>query len=126
MALSKKSRVAKTTKTAHAALFASLVFQLSGCAAIASEPVRPAAAKNALVDQLIIKFKPQTLSCSAAGIAQLASATRTRLDYVRSMSGDTCVIRQIGDKAAIVQGEQRIRQHPATQWLEPDARMKAF
>lgn len=117
----------------HATLFGCLVFQLSGCTAIASEAAHPVDAKGAqvrpLARQLIVKFKPQTLPCTAAGIARLSSATATRLEYVRPMSGDACVVRQIGqsgDAADLAQGEQRIRQHPALEWMEPDARMKAF
>jgi len=50
--------------------------------------------------QLIIKFKPNTIACDAAGIAHLSAVTQVPLEHVRPMSGDACVIKQLADNAA--------------------------
>ena len=77
--------------------------------------------------QLIIKFKPDTLACNAAEIAQLSSATRVPLEYVRSMSGNACVIKQLAvDTNEFLRGQELLRQHPAIEWLEQDTRKKAL
>ena len=107
-------------------LFLVLGFQLSGCTA-ASEPTRPAGTTNAFIRQFIIKFRPHTLPCTADGIARLSSAANARLDYLRPLGDDACVIRQVEDRAAdFANSEQRIRQHPAIEWMEQDALMRAF
>ena len=38
--------------------------------------------------QLIVKFKPNTIACDATGIAHLSAATQVPLEHVRPMSGD--------------------------------------
>lgn len=89
----------------------------------ASQPI----AETAATRQLIIKFKPNTIACDAAGIALLSSATRVPVKYVRPMSGDACVVRQSADDAnGFAQGQETLRQHPAVEWLEQDAKMKAL
>jgi hypothetical protein len=76
--------------------------------------------------QLIIKFRPGTLSCDPAGIACLSSTTHVALEFVRPMSGDACVVKHLAnDSGSFSQGQQVLRQHPAIEWVEPDAVMKA-
>ena len=77
--------------------------------------------------QLIVKFKPNTIACDAAGIARLSSATQVPLEHVRPMSGDACVIKQLADNATgFSRGQEILKQHPAIEWLEEDRMMKAF
>ncbi|HSL04887.1 MAG TPA: hypothetical protein VK901_15270 [Nitrospiraceae bacterium] len=76
--------------------------------------------------QLIVKFKPNTIACDAPEIARLSAVTRVPLEHVRPMSGDACVINQLADNAAdLSQGEETLKQHPAIEWLEEDRMMKA-
>jgi len=84
-------------------------------------------AETTAAQQLIIKFRPDTIACDAAGTAQLSSATRVPLEYVRPMSGDACVIRQLaGDANDFLRGQELLRQHPAVEWVEQDAKKKAL
>jgi hypothetical protein len=74
--------------------------------------------------QLIIKFKSDTMACDAGGIASLSSATQVPLRHVRPLSLDTCVVRQFADHAEGLSHEQeRLTQHPAIEWLEEDRKM---
>ena len=77
--------------------------------------------------QLIIKFKPNTISCNPEGIAQLSSATHVSLEFVRTMSGDACVVKQFADSADdLLHGQKTLKENPAVEYLEPDAVMKAL
>jgi hypothetical protein len=77
--------------------------------------------------QLIIKFKPGTIACTPAGIAQLSSTTRVPLEFVRTMSGDACVVKQFSDNADILShGQKTLEENPAVEYLEPDAVVEAF
>ena len=77
--------------------------------------------------QLIVKFKPNTITCDAPEIAHLSAVTRVPLEYVRPMSGNACVIKQLADDAAgLSQGQETLKQHPAIEWLEEDKMMKAL
>jgi hypothetical protein len=77
--------------------------------------------------QLIIKFKADTIACDAAGIASVSSATRVPLRHVRPMSGAACVVTQFADHAeGLSHGLERLKQHPAVEWLEEDRMLNAF
>lgn len=77
--------------------------------------------------QLIIKFKPDTIACTPEGIARLSSTTRVSLEFVRTMSGDACVVKQFGDSAEnLLQGQKTLKENPAVEYLEPDAVMKSL
>lgn len=77
--------------------------------------------------QLIIKFRPGTIACTPAGIAQLSSTTRVPLEFVRTMSGDACVVKQFADHADIFShGQKTLEENPAVEYLEPDAVVEAF
>ena len=77
--------------------------------------------------QLIIKFKPNTIACTPEGIAQFSSTTHVSLEFVRTMSGDACVVKQSADSADILlQGQKTLKENPAVEYLEPDAIMKAL
>jgi hypothetical protein len=98
---------------------------MAGChspllAAVSAQPVQSA------TRQLIIKFKPGTLACDADGIAQLSSATQVPLEYVRPMSGGACVIRQLSREDNFLRDEELLKQHPAIEWLQEDARKRAL
>jgi hypothetical protein len=76
--------------------------------------------------QLIIKFKPDTIACSPEGIARLSLATRVSLEFIRQMSGQACVVKQLaGSAEGISKGQTLLKQHPSIEWVEPDALMKA-
>ncbi len=84
-------------------------------------------AVTAATRQLIIKFKPNTLTCNAAGIAQLSSATRVPLEFIRPMSGDACVIKQLAvDTNDLLREQELLRQHSAVEWLEQDEKKRAL
>src|SRR3569832_1851719 len=83
------------------------------------------AAHSSVAQQLIIKFKPTTAErfvCDANSIARLAAATASTLDFVRVMSGDTCVVRQrANNKYELLQKQSGIRRHPAVGGRGPGA-----
>lgn len=93
-----------------------------------SGPLQPAPiSKGGASQQLIIRFKADTIACDAAGIASVSSATQVPLRHVRAMSGAACVVKQFADHAeGLFQGQERLKQHPAVEWLEEDRMMKAF
>ncbi|MDB5761192.1 MAG: hypothetical protein JWQ21_187 [Herminiimonas sp.] len=89
------------------------------------EPVLQPVAGTVASRQLIIKFKPGTIACDPAGIARLSAAARVPLEFVRTMSGNACVVKQLADPAVgFPQGEKMLKQHPAIEWIEPDEVMK--
>ena len=95
-----------------------------------SSPPQPAPTligNGAVSQQLIIKFKSNTIACDAAGIASLSSATQVPLRHVRAMSGDACVVQQFEDNAeGLSHGQERLKQHPAIAWLEEDRMINPF
>ena len=105
------------------------IFAATGCqtppAMVASRYSPQPTAEATATQQLIIKFKPNTVACDAAGIAHLSSVTRVPLEYVRPMSGNACVIRQLADGVnEFTVGRELLRQHVDVEWLEQDARKK--
>ena len=95
-----------------------------------ANPPRPSPTtviKASASQQLIIKFKPDTIACNPAGIAQLSSTTHVSLEFVRTMSGDACVVKQFADSADdLLHGQNTLKEYPAVEYLEPDAVMKAL
>ncbi len=76
--------------------------------------------------QLIVKFAPDTFACDPAGIARLSLAMRVSLEFVRTMSGGACVVKQSADSQDdLARGRETLERHPAVEYLEPDAVMKA-
>jgi hypothetical protein len=83
--------------------------------------------KPSVSQQLIIKFKPNTIVCNPVGIAQLSSTTNVSLEFVRPMSGDACVVRQVADSADnLLHGQETLKNNPAVEYVEPDAVMKTL
>jgi hypothetical protein len=122
------------TTPAMPALACAMLAALAGCQSVAAnaslaQTPAPAIDQQA-AQQLIIKFKPSArgdLACDSAGIARLAAATRTRLEFMRPMSGQACVVRQAAPGAAeLAQGLARLKRHPAVEWADIDAVMKAL
>ena len=113
------------------ALFNVMTILASGCQdslpVAANQSSQQSIAKTMVAEQLIIKFRPNTISCDAAGIAQLSTVTRVPLEYVRRMSGDACVIRQLADEMNdFLRGMKLLRQQPSVEWVELDEKMKPF
>ncbi|MGB7480601.1 MAG: hypothetical protein WA924_09750 [Burkholderiaceae bacterium] len=105
----------------------------SGIAACQSSPPAPIVGSQPAVGasdpsrQLIIRFKPGTVACDAVAVARFAAVAGVSLQFVRSMSGEACVIRQTADSAQRLQDDlETIKKNPAVQWVEPDAVMKAL
>jgi hypothetical protein len=77
--------------------------------------------------QLIVKFKPNTITCDAPEIAHLSAVTRVPLEYVHPMSGGACVVQQWAANAeGLSHGQETLKQHPDIEWLEEDRMMKAL
>jgi hypothetical protein len=77
--------------------------------------------------QLIVKFKPNTIACDAPEIAHLSAVTGVPLEHVRPMSGGACVVQQWAANAeGLSHGQETLKQHPAIEWLEEDRMMKAL
>ncbi len=94
---------------------------------IPPQPSTTAPIKACASRQLIIKFKPGTIACTPAGIAQLSSTTHVSLEFVRTMSGDACVVKQSAATADILlHGQKTLKEYPAVEYLEPDAVMEAL
>ncbi|MGB6056422.1 MAG: hypothetical protein WBG17_14430 [Burkholderiaceae bacterium] len=115
-------------------LFATGSLAFSGIAACQSPPpsapiagLPPAIGASEAFRQLIIRFKPGTVACDAAAVARFAAEARVSLQVVRPMSGEACVIRQAAKSLQHLQDDlETIKKHPAVQWVEPDAVMKAL
>jgi hypothetical protein len=92
-----------------------------------SQPIPILMGNGAVSQQLIVKFKPNTIPCDAPEIAHLSAVTGVPLEHVRSMSGGACVIRQWAANAeGLSHGQQTLKQHPDIEWLEEDRMMKAL
>ena len=107
-----------------------VILAVAGCQtppAIADSVPSPQPVANTAARQLIINFKPNTIACNAAGIMQLSSATRVPLEYVRPMSGNACVIKQLAvDANDVLREQELLRHHPAVEWLGQDEKKKAL
>jgi hypothetical protein len=92
-----------------------------------SQPSPTTIIKASASRQLIIKFKPNTIACTPEGIAQFSSTTHVSLEFVRTMSGDACVVKQFADSEDnLLPGQKTLKENPAVEYLEPDAIMKAL
>jgi hypothetical protein len=117
----------------HAVILAAMVM-VGGCQIppppSPSSPPQPTPMSRAemrVSQQLIIKFKSNTIACDAAGIARVSAATQVPLRHIRPMSDDACVVQQFADNAEGLSHEQeRLKQHPAIEWLEEDRMMHPF
>jgi hypothetical protein len=117
-------------RLAACVLTATFSFHASGCeSASASRHVaNPSAAQLAsapVSQQLIIKFKPRSVACSAQGIAGFAKTAGVRLQWLRQMSGDACVlIQSAATPDALMKAQEGLKKHPEIEWLEIDAVMQ--
>lgn len=101
-----------------------MALPMSACQAGAGDTLRTISTSSKR--QLIVKFKPGTVECSASGIAKFAGTTATHIEFLRVMSGDACVVSQFltaGQSAASEQ--EMLNSHPAIQWIESDSPLKA-
>ena len=90
------------------------------------QPMPILTGNGAVSQQLIIKFKPNTIACDAPEISHLSAVTEVPLEYVRPMSGGACVVQQWAANAEdLSHGKERLKQHPDIEWLEEDRMMKA-
>ena len=107
-----------------------VILAVTGCHApssMAASPISASTAESVVSQQLIIKLRTNTLTCDFAGIAKLSSAIQVPLEYLRPMSGDGCVIRQQAHHSNdLLRGQELLRQHPAVEWVEQDAKKKAL
>lgn len=80
--------------------------------------------------QLIVKFRDGGdggLRCDPAGVARLALLTGVTLQFSRQMSGNACVVMQRArDADGLAHGQEILKQHPSTEWVEVEAVMKRF
>lgn len=91
------------------------------------QPAPTTIIKASTSQQLIIKFKAGAIACNPAGIARLSSLAHVSLEFIRAMSGDACVVKQLADSAdSLLQGQKILKQNPDVEYLELDAVMKAF
>ncbi len=101
---------------------------IGGCAVGLAAPLAVTSGEQPLIiSQLILKFKPDTLACDAAGVARLAFDTGVSVELLRPMSGHACVIRQISrSQADVLTGQAILQGHPAIEWIEQDRVMKTL
>jgi hypothetical protein len=111
---------------------AGFLASLTACqsSAVDSGPRNPAsmvAADTAASQQLIVKFKTMTFRCDRTDIAHLSTQIDVPLEFVRPLSGNACVIRQLrSGSGGFLQGQKLLRQHPSVEWVELDAVMKTM
>jgi hypothetical protein len=75
--------------------------------------------------QLIIKFQARSIACDAQAIARFSKAVDVPLEWLRPMSGEACVVIQSANNLReLVQGQERLKKHPAIEWMEIDAAMQ--
>lgn len=74
--------------------------------------------------QLIVKLRPGTVACDAAGVQKLAQQSDQKLQLVRPMSGDACLLR-VPDAAALPPAIDGLQKLPDVEWAEADAVMRA-
>lgn len=75
--------------------------------------------------QLILKFKPKSVACTAQEITRLSGAMAVRLEWLRPMSGDACVvIQKAGTAAELTKGQEALKKHGDIVWVEIDAPMQ--
>lgn len=92
--------------------------------ALSADPDGHAVPASQVHRQLIISFQDPAFPCNAAAIAEFAASTKVRLEFLRPMSGNACVVRQVAsDAAGLAAGQKRMKAHRAIGWLEPDAVM---
>ncbi|MGZ3157980.1 MAG: hypothetical protein ACXU7H_02755 [Burkholderiaceae bacterium] len=111
-----------------------LIAMLAGCqfspdddTAAHPDAMQASAKKTMVFQQLIIKFKPNTIACDADAIAQFSLAINVPIEFVRVMSGQACVVRQFTSKQVdLSKGILLLRQHPDVEWVEPDLIKKAL
>lgn len=83
--------------------------------------------KTAVYQQLIIKFKPNTIACDADAIARFSLAINVPVEFVRAMSGQACVVRQFSSKELeLSKGLNLLGQHPDVEWVQSDSVRKAL
>ncbi|MDB5839710.1 MAG: hypothetical protein JWQ23_1662 [Herminiimonas sp.] len=84
-------------------------------------------ATSATARQLIIKFKAGTIACNAAGIAAFSATSAVRLEFIRPMSGDACVVKQLADEVGgFMRDQATLQRQSSIEWIEEDAPMKAL
>ena len=84
-------------------------------------PVEMGIGEGHVSQQLLVKFAPNTIACTAGGIAELPVVTHVWLTHVRPLSGDACVLRQwAGSVADLARGHALLRRYPAIEWIEAD------
>jgi hypothetical protein len=117
-------------RLAACVLAATFSVHASGCesASTSRHAVNPSVAQRVAAQvsqQLIIKFKPKSVACSAQGIAHFSATADVRLQWLRQMSGDACVVIQSdATPEALMKAQGELKKHPEVEWLEIDAVMQ--
>jgi hypothetical protein len=104
----------------------------AGCESATRRPVSvPASASAAnpakqVSQQLIVKFKRNSVTCTAQAIARFSKGASVPLEWLRPMSGDACVVIQAaGNAGELTKGQERLKGHPDVEWVEIDAVMQS-
>jgi hypothetical protein len=76
--------------------------------------------------QLIIKFRPNTVQCSAPDINKFSAITGARIRFDRVVSGDACLVSQpaVANRSAGAELDL-LKSLPAIEWVELDLPLKA-
>lgn len=103
---------------------------VTGCYATA--PIKPAIASTlesadpkAVFQQFIVKFKPGSVTCDKVGLARFSEVADLRMEFIRPMSGNACVVLLWAtNPEALIRQQIMLKRHPSVEWAEPDALMK--
>lgn len=88
-------------------------------------PFTPGIPAMLVSQQLILKFKPNSIACNAQEIVRWSGTVGVPLEWLRPMSGDACVvIQKAGTPAELVKGQEALKKRGDVEWMEIDAPMQ--
>lgn len=114
-------------RPAALALAATFSIHAAGCEATSASRLSASAVNPMppVSQQLIVKFKPQTVACTAKAISGFSKTVDVRLTWLRPMSGNACVlIQESGNSDELAKARERLKKHPHIEWVEIDAPMR--
>jgi hypothetical protein len=114
-------------RVAALVIAAAFSFHAAGCESSSAPRRSNAAAERApqVSQQLIVKFKPQSVACTAQAISRFSKSADLPLKWLRPMSGDACVvIQEASNPDELTRAQQRLKQHSQVEWVELDALMQ--
>lgn len=114
-------------RLAAIAIAATFSLQAAGCeSSSVSKRSTATSVRGAQVSQqLIVKFKPHSVACTAQSISRFSNAVELPLKWLRPMSGEACiVVQEASGPDELSRAQERLKKHPHVEWVEIDAPMR--